>query len=68
MTLKELIESCLVKDDQTMMVHVPIFGNVRKIRCGNWFNDQILDLADREIDSMKFDGSDWDVVLQSQKD
>lgn len=67
MKLGELIESCLVKDDHNMMVHVPIFGNVRQIRCGQWFNDQILDLKDREIDSLQFNGSDWDVELQFQE-
>ena len=71
MTLGELIESSLVKDDHNFMVHVPIFGksapifgNVRQIRCGNWFNDQMLDLMDREIDRLTFFGSDWDVELQ----
>ena len=68
MTLKELLESCLVKDDHDMMVHVPIFGKVRQIRCEKWFNDQILDLKDREIDSLTFNGHDWDVVLQFQED
>lgn len=64
MTLKELLESCLVKDDHNMMIHVPIFGNVRQIHCGRWFEDQILELHDREIDSMAFHADEWNIELQ----
>lgn len=64
MTLKELIEACLVKDDHNMMIHVPIFGNVRQTQGGRWFEDQILDLMDREIDSMAFHADEWDIELQ----
>ena len=64
MKLGELIESSLIKDDHNFMVHVPMFGDVRQIRCGNWFNDQILDLMDREIDRLTFFGNEWDVERQ----
>ena len=68
MTLKELIESCLVKDDHNMMIHIPVFGNVRQIQCGKWFEDQILDLHDRKIDKLTFNGSEWDIELQFQEE
>lgn len=68
MTLKELIESCLVKDDHNMMIHVPIFGNMRKIQCGKWFEDQILDLMDREIDSAVYNAGEWNIELQFQEE
>lgn len=64
MTLQELIESCLIKDDHNLMIHVPMFGNVRRIRCGKWFEDQILDLHDRKIDKLTFNGTEWDIELQ----
>lgn len=68
MTLKELIESCLVKDDHNMMIHIPVFGNVRQIQCGRWFEDQILELHDRKIDSLRFNGHEWDVDLQFREE
>lgn len=64
MILKELIESGLVKDEDNLMIHVPIFGNVRQIRCGKWFNDQILDLMDRAIDRVVYQGGEWEIDLQ----
>lgn len=64
MTLKELIESPLVKDEDEFMIHVPIFGNVNQIKCGQWFNDQILELMDRVVDKMAYEAGEWDICLQ----
>lgn len=68
MTLKELIESCLVKDDHNMKIGIPIFGKPREIKSGRWFEDQILDYMDREIDSLEFHSGEWNVDLQFREE
>ena len=63
MTLKDLIESTLVKDDHTIGAHIHIDGGIDFFRKGHWFQDPILDVTDLEIDTLKFMGNYWDVHL-----
>ena len=64
MKLKELIEGNLVKDDHNLVVNVPIHGSASQIRKGNWFHDQILDVMDREIDTIEYQiGGLWYINL-----
>lgn len=69
MKLKELIESNLVKDDHNLVVNVPIHGSASQIRKGNWFHDQILDVMDREIDTIEYQiGGLWYINLTHDED
>ena len=64
MKLKELIEGNLVKDDHNLVVNVPIHGSASQIRKGNWFHDRILDVMDREIDTIEYQlGGLWYINL-----
>lgn len=69
MKLKELIEGNLVKDDHNLVVNVPIHGSASQIRKGNWFHDQILDVMDREIDTIEYQiGGLWYINLTHDED
>lgn len=69
MKLKELIESNLVKDDHNLVVNVPIHGSASQIRKGNWFHDQILDVMDREVDTIEYQiGGLWYINLTHDED
>lgn len=69
MKLKELIEGNLVKDDHNLVVNVPIHGSASQIRKGNWFHDQILDVMDREIDTIEYEiGGLWYINLTHDED
>lgn len=64
MKLKELIESDLVKDDHNLVITMPVHGSASQIRRGNWFHDQILDVMDREIDTIEYQlGGLWYINL-----
>ena len=63
MKLKELIESELIGDSDIITVHLPLVGNLKAVRRGNWFNDQILDVMDHEIDELRYIAGNWDVTL-----
>lgn len=64
MTLKELIESGLIKDKEIICAHRPMFGTLEDIRSGHWFQDQILDIMDEEIDSLEYGCESWDVHIK----
>ena len=69
MKLKELIEGNLVKDDHNLVVNVPIHGSASQIRKGNWFHDRILDVMDREIDTIEYQISGlWYINLTHDED
>ena len=69
MKLKELIESNLVQDDHNLVVNIPIHGSASQIRKGNWFHDQILDVMDREIDTIEYQiGGLWYINLTHDED
>jgi len=69
MKLKELIEGNLVKDDHNLVVNVPIHGSASQIRKGNWFHDQILDVMDREIDTIEYQiGGLWYINLTTHNE
>ena len=69
MKLKEVIEGNLVKDDHNLVVNVPIHGSASQIRKGNWFHDRILDVMDREIDTIEYQiGGLWYINLTHDED
>lgn len=68
MKLKELFESGMVKDDDTIAIHLPMIGHMEAIRRGRWFNDQILDLMDRDIDTIMYCLGDWDIHLVAKEE
>ena len=66
MRLKDLIESGLVKDDHQIIVSQRITGFGKTISQGNWYQDNILDLLDREIYSAHYKeycGGRWYIEL-----
>lgn len=68
MTLGELIECGLIKDDDTIAVHLHLIGGLKQVRRGNWYQDQILDVMDQPIDTLKYCCGDWDVTLQTKEE
>ena len=69
MTLKDLLDSGFVKDDDVISINVPLIGNISQIKKGNWFNDQILDVMDKKIDTFQYSSwGDWDIYLQSDEE
>lgn len=50
MTIHELLESGLIKDNDMITISIPIFGSAVDMRKGYWFNDQILDCHNAEIE------------------
>ena len=49
MTIHDLLNNGLVKDDDKIKVVRPLVGNILDVRTGYWFNDQILDFHNAEI-------------------
>ena len=69
MTLKELIESGLVKDDHIIKIVSPaIYATRKSVVSGNWYQDYILDLSDHPIWSAKFysNTGTWVVTLEER--
>jgi len=67
MKMKELVESCLIKDKDKDKITVSkksmCFGY--DIRKGRWFNDNILDWMDEEVRAMSYDEeSGWSIALK----
>lgn len=61
MTLEELIMTNLVNDDTKLCIYMEMSGKKVK-RCGNWYQDGILDMANRVIDHMEYrkSGNDYE--------
>ena len=55
MTLEQLIETDMVKDDTTIIVSKPLttYG-MELTRRGNWYQDQILDFSDSTISKLTY--------------
>lgn len=69
MTLGELIESGLVKDNHKICVNMQIGTTKRWIAGGHWFQDQILDYLNWKIRSMEFEyGYLWTVNVTAGDD
>ena len=54
MTLGELILCGLIKDEDTIAVHFYLIGNLKQVRRGQWYQDHMLDVADKPIDTLKY--------------
>lgn len=55
MTLKDLVLSHFVKDNDRITIAKPLSGSACDMRKGNWFNDQILDFMNCEIKAFSWD-------------
>ena len=64
MILKDLIESGLIKDDEIVCIHKPMYGTLSEIASGNWYQDQVLNLMDEKIDKLSYCCRSWDIDLQ----
>ena len=63
MTLKDFIMEGLVKDDETILIMKPICGKVYNVR-GNWFQDEVLDLQEREVVEVSWSKEKgWKILL-----
>lgn len=69
MTLDELLNSGMVKDSDTITLHLPIIGTLGAIRKGHWFNDQILKETNCKISNIRYSAIDefWDIVLEADE-
>lgn len=69
MTLKDLLESCLIKDNHILYISIRISGKSHHKTRGEWYRDDILAAAGRRIESMEFDGDKtWKVTLIYEED
>ena len=63
MTLKDFIMEGLIKDDDKILILNPICGTVYNVR-GNWFQDHILNLQDRDVMEVSWNKEKgWKVLL-----
>lgn len=49
LTLKDIVESGLIKDDTRITTEKYLAGGIRETRRGNWFHDPILEYLEEEI-------------------
>ena len=67
MTLKDLIESCLVSDEDKLKLAAS-----GVCVTGHWFNDPVLNLLDYRIESMEMErypeGARWEIILDGDQE
>lgn len=70
MTLKDLLQTGLVSDVDTVTLILEIKGVGTVKRKGNWFMDHILMHMDKEIKEVTYKGGEkkWIVYLKGEKD
>lgn len=67
MTLMELLESGLIKDDHDVCIRMQLCGTRRTIARGNWFQDQVLEYLDWKIVSFSFEhGHIWTICVETE--
>ncbi len=67
MTLKQVIESDLVKDTDRITIKRSIAGVCRKVVHGEWYTDRVLDLMDEEVYSLSWvTGYGWTFNLDRE--
>lgn len=68
MTLKELIDAGLIGDSETITGHFTVSPKrpARRSRKGNWFNDQIFEVCEREVRELNYNNGSWDVLLEDE--
>lgn len=68
MTLNDIINSGLVKDDQPIILQQRFFENINTIRKGNWYQDDILDALDQEVYRLTYNAvsGTWYVILRDK--
>ena len=66
MIFKELLESGLIKDDDSVCVNDSIYSLGSNRRAGNWYQDHILNYSEREIDEIHYNGLTrvWEITLR----
>ena len=64
MTLRELIESDLMRDDHEIILKQSFHG-CTAVRRGNWYQDHILNEQNQEIDFLTFNGTTWNIELKA---
>lgn len=70
MTLKDLLQTGLVSDADTVTLILEINGVGTVKRKGSWYQDCILEHMDKEIKEITYKGSEkkWIVCLKGEKD
>lgn len=54
MTLKDLVFNNLIKDNDEITISKPLIGNACDMRNGNWYNDNIVNFLDSEIQAFSW--------------
>ena len=71
MTLKDLLDAGFVKDEDIITIRTSFLGKFSQIRKGNSFNDQVLDVMDREIVTLNLTSysswGEWEITLESNE-
>ena len=65
MIIEELLNSGIVKDDTEIFITRP--GDIRPFTNGNWYEDNILKHAEREIEIFIWHGDGINVYIKSVK-
>lgn len=68
MTLNDIINSGLVKDDQPIILQQRFFENLTTIRKGHWYQDDILNALDQEVYRLTYNtvSGTWHVILKDK--
>lgn len=70
MKLRDLIINDMVQDDHKLKIYAELRGTKKAIASGNWFQDQLLDFMDKDIESFSFsaNAAKWDVFIASEQE
>lgn len=71
MTLREVIQTGLIKDTDPIRVRKITYADIEMIKSGNWFSDNILEEMDMRVVKMRYvcatpGTAIWDIDLESQ--
>ena len=69
MTLRELIDGGLLKDDDIIVINRSVKGTVKSVIKGNWYQDHVLECMDAEIFSLSYsEGRGWYINLNRDEE
>ena len=68
MTVKDLLETALIKDTDKVCIKMMVGADKKTITSGNWFQDQVLNMMDQEVSGFAFEhGYLWTIYVKSKQ-
>ena len=70
MTLHELVENGLIKDEDKISLTMTTAGaKAAELRKGKWFEDRIIEWAEEEIEELEYDRAfGWNINLYEKEE